>query len=178
MQLRHFAALTFLCFASQLGQANALGWKECYSQAQCGPTEFCGVVTNKPVGSCQPSDSWPLTPAPTTDSSTGVYGASAVFAGCCGTQQAHPWDWKPPESTPAAPDLSGPCVTITKTPSASTKSNQVFATAVCDKIGRYRIALPLGDYLLKSSRSNKSETVRVKIGVFQLKDLSIFFPPA
>jgi hypothetical protein len=165
MKLRHCAALTFLCFAFQPGQANALGWKECYSQAQCGPKEFCGVAPDKDVGACQASDSWPLTPAPTTDPSTGVYGSSVVQGGCCGTERAYPPGWTP-EPTPAAPDLSGPCVTITKASSASTESNQVFATAVCNKWGNYRIALPPGDYLLKSSRTNKSEKVRVKIGFF------------
>jgi hypothetical protein len=78
MKLYHFAALAFLSFGFQLGQANALGWKECYGQAQCDPMEFCGVVPDKAVGACVPSDSWPLTPATTTDTNTGVYGSSAV----------------------------------------------------------------------------------------------------
>jgi hypothetical protein len=174
MKLCYSAVLIFLCFALQLGQANALGWKQCYSHAQCGPMEFCGVAPDKDVGACQPSDSWPLTPAPTTDPSTGVYGSSVVQGGCCGADLVHPPNWTPPP----APDFSGACVTITKASSASTRSNQVFATAVCDKTGSYRIALPPGDYLLKSSRTNKSETVRVKIGVFQLIDLSIYLEPA
>jgi len=177
MKLRYIAALSFLCLCFKLGQANALGWKQCYSQVQCGPKEFCGLAQNQPVGSCQPSDSWPLTPTPTTDTSTGVYGSSAVVGGCCGTERAYPPGWTP-EPAPPAPDLSGACVTISKASSASTRSYQVFATAVCDKTGSYRIALPPGDYLLKSSRTNKSATVRVKIGVFQLMDLSIYLEPA
>lgn len=100
MKLQHLAALTFLSLGFQLGQANALGWKECYNQAQCGPKEFCGVSPGTAVGACQPSDSWPLTPATTTDSSTGVYGSSVVQGGCCGTEQGHPSDWTPPDSPP------------------------------------------------------------------------------
>src|SRR5262250_2629783 len=146
MKLHHLAALTLLSLGIQLGQAHALGWKECYTQAQCGPQEFCGVVPDKTVGNCQPSDSWPLTPATTTDPSTGVYGSSAVVGGCCGTEPARPWTdpgWKPPE-----PDLSGACVTITEA-SSGAASNQFVGRAFCNKIGRYRIALPPGDYLLK-----------------------------
>jgi hypothetical protein len=170
MKLRHFATLSFLCLTFQLGQANALELKECYSETQCGPKEFCGVVPDKPLGTCQPSDSWPLTPATTTDTSTGVYGFSFVSIG--GGAAPGP-NWTPPEL-----DFSGPCVTITKAPSGTTESNQVIARAVCNKRGSYRIALPPGDYLLKSSRSKKSETVRVKIGVFQLIDLSEYLNAA
>jgi hypothetical protein len=164
----HFALLAFLSFGFQLGQANALGWKECYSQAQCGPNEFCGVVPNNPIGHCQASDSWPLTPAKTTDTSTGVYGYS-VFE--VGGGAPPPPDWTPP----AAPDFSGVCVTISNVPPSATTSSQIMATAVCDKRGAYRIALPPGDYLLKSHRdsNNKSEVVTVKSGTFQLGDLSV-----
>ena len=177
MKLRYIAALSFLCLCFKLGQANALGWKQCYSHAQCGPMEFCGVAPDQAVGACVPSDSWPLTPATTTDPSTGVYGSSVIQGGCCGTEQGHPPNWTPPPPPPE-PDLSGPCVTIIKASSASTRSYQVFATAVCDKTGNYRIALPPGDYLLKSSRTSKSATVTVKIGVFQLIDLSVYLEPA
>jgi hypothetical protein len=172
MKLHHFAALTFLSLGFQLGQANALGWKECYSQAQCGTTEFCGAVPDKPVGSCQPSDSWPLTPATATDATTGVYGSSVVLVGG-GAERVYPPNYTPPE-----PDFSGACVTISNVASGTTERDQVLARAVCNKRGDYRIALPPGDYLLKSSRSNKSETVRAKIGVFQLIDLSVYLEPA
>jgi hypothetical protein len=170
MKLRYFAALTFLCWCFQLGQSNALGWKQCYSQAQCGPEEFCGVVQNQPVGNCQTSDSWPLTPAPTTDSSTGVYGYS-VFSIGGGAFQVHPPNWTPPPE----PDISGVCVTIYSIASGATASDKVIATSVCDKRGAYRIALPPGDYLLKSRRdsNNKSVVVRVKSGTFQWGDLSV-----
>jgi hypothetical protein len=169
MNLRHFAALTFLCLTFQLGQANALGWKECYSQTQCASNEFCGVLANKPVGSCQPSDSWPLTPATTADTSTGVYGFS-VFSIGGGAFQVHPPNWTPPE-----PNFGGVCVTISNVPSGGTASSQVIATAVCDKRGAYRITLPPGDYLLNSRRdsNNVSKVVTVKSGTFQLGDLSI-----
>jgi hypothetical protein len=183
MKLRYIAALTLLCSCFQLGQANALGWKQCHSQAQCGPKEFCGVVQNQPVGTCQPSDSWPLTPATTTDASTGVYGSSVVSGGCCGADLPNPPGSTPPDSPP--PDwahlereFDGACVTITKVSSGATVTNQVVASAVCNKLGNYRIALPPGDYLLKSIKTNKSETVRVKIGVFQLIDLSVFLHAA
>jgi hypothetical protein len=172
MKLYHFAVLALLSFGFQLGQANALGWKECYGQAQCDPMEFCGVVPDKAVGACVPSDSWPLTPATTTDTITGVYGSSAVAGGCCGA------DMPDPPARPPERDLSGACVTITKVSSRATVTNQVVASAVCNKMGNYRIALPPGDYLLKSSRTNKSETVRMRIGVFQMINLSIFLAPA
>ena len=179
----HFALLAFLSFGFQLRQANALGWKECYSHAQCGPKEFCGVVPEKAVGTCQPSDSWPLTPAKTIDLSSGVYGSSVVSGGCCGTERAYPPDSTPPDSPPAdwahlEREFDGACVTITKVSSGAAVTNQVVASAVCNKLGNYRIALPPGDYLLKSSRSNKSETVRVKMGVFQWIDLSVYLHPA
>lgn len=171
-----FAALMFLFLALQVGNANALGWKECYSQAQCEPKEFCGVVPGKAVGSCQLAEGWPLTPATTTYMSTGVYGSSAVEGGCCGTERAYPRNYPPPQ--PPEPDFSGACVTIYNVSSGRAGSNQVIARAVCNKIGNYRIELPPGDYLLKSTRTNKSETVRVKIGAFQLIDLSIYLNPA
>jgi hypothetical protein len=181
MKLRYIVALSFLCLCFQLGQANALGWKECYSQTQCGPKEFCGVVQGKAVGACQPSDSWPLTPATTTDASTGVYGSSVVSGGCCGADRPDPSGWTPPPPPDWARlkrEFDGACVTITKVSSGATVTNQVVASAVCNKLGNYRIALPPGDYLLKSIKTDKSETVRVKIGVFQLIDLSVFLTPA
>jgi len=165
----HFAVLAFLSFGFQLGQANALGWKECYSHAQCGPNEFCGVVPDKAVGTCQPSDSWPLTPATSSDTSTGVYGYS-VFEVGGGAEQALPPNWTPPE-----PDFSGVCVTVSSTASGASASRRIVATAVCDKRGAYRIALPPGDYFLKSRRdsNNKSDVVTVKSGTFQWGDLSV-----
>jgi hypothetical protein len=167
MKLRYFAALTFLCLCFQLGQANALGWKQCYSQAQCGSQEFCGVGENQAPGTCRPSDWWPITPTTTKDSSTGVYGSS-VFAIGGG---AAPADNSPSPN----PDFSGVCVIISNVPSSATANSQVIARAVCDKRGAYRIVLPPGDYLLKSRRdsNNKSVVVRVKSGTFQWGDLSV-----
>jgi hypothetical protein len=167
MKLRYIAALSSLCLCFQLGQANALGWKQCYSQAQCGSQEFCGVDENQAPGTCRSSDWWPITPATTKDTSTGVYGSS-VFAIGGGAAPAN-------NGTPRNPDFSGLCVTISNVPSSATANSQVIARAVCDKRGTYRIALPPGDYLLKSRRdsNNKSEVVRVKAGTFQWADLSV-----
>ena len=170
MKLRYIAALTFLCWCFQLKQANALGWKQCYSQAQCGSQEFCGVGENQAPGTCRPSDWWPITPATTKDTSTGVYGSS-VFAMGGGAEQVHPPNWTPPPE----PDITGVCVTIYSIASGATASDKAIATAVCDKRGAYRIALPPGDYLLKSRRdsNNKSAVVKVKSGTFQWGDLSV-----
>lgn len=169
MKPYHFALLAFLSFGFRLGQANALGWKECYGQAQCGPKEFCGVVPNNPVGHCQASDSWPLTPATSSDTSTGVYGY-AVFEVGGGAERVLPPNWTPPEH-----DFSGVCVTVSSTASGTSARSRIIATAVCDKRGAYRISLPPGDYLLKSRRdsNNKSDVVTVKNGTFQWGDLSV-----
>jgi hypothetical protein len=112
-----------------------------------------------------PSDVWPLTSASAaSDLTTGVYGFSAVVVSGGAPPAA---DYQRPE-----PDFSGACVTITKIQPDASSTNQIVAKAECNKQGNFRIALPVGDYLLKGRGT--SQTVHVTSGIFQNADLATY----
>jgi hypothetical protein len=166
INLGRSAALALAGLVLHLGQANASGPGSCFSQAQCKSQEFCGVdPNNHGRGSCMPADVWPLTSSNTTsDVNTGIYGFSAVVVG--GGPPPAP-GYERPE-----PDFSGACVTITKIHPGSSSTNQIVPKAECDKKGNFRIALPVGDYLLKGRGG--SQTVHVTTGIFQNAMLAQF----